>query len=441
MKRLSHPNIAQLYEAIETEEQVILVLEYVPGGSTHGFLKSKPNRRMSEDDARRIFRQLVNALQYLHNKCIAHRDIKLENVMLDERNQVKLIDFGFSTCIPNEQRIKIFCGTPSYMAPEIVRKTEFCGPPTDIYASGVLLFAFFCGQFPYRGQNDKELYNKIMVGDLCVPDYVPPGPRNIIQRCMAVNADERPTSAELWADPWLQNFNATCDSSLVSYSSRHSYSNRGGSNYLQKTTTSPRYPGATGAGQPSKTSSKPFFSPNPRGPHNGLGPGQHRNAGASAGAGRASNDSGGTSRKNAANAHTINNNINIINNITQITYHTAGGAGQHANGGVGVAGGEHGLTKKERAGIIISEGSHSDNTGGRAASSGALGGQLPGRHLNKTSSLPEDMHNNQLVIGQEALDNMVSLGLTHEEIQKHIKDYIAQGGSITNASNLAIIIK
>ena len=190
MKRLSHPNIAQLYEAIETEEQVILVLEYVPGGSTHGFLKSKPNRRMSEDDARRIFRQLINALQYLHNKCIAHRDIKLENVMLDERNQVKLIDFGFSTCIPNEQRIKIFCGTPSYMAPEIVRKTEFCGPPTDIYASGVLLFAFFCGQFPYRGQNDKELYNKIMVGDLCVPDYVPPGPRSIIQRCMAVNADE-----------------------------------------------------------------------------------------------------------------------------------------------------------------------------------------------------------------------------------------------------------
>lgn len=243
MKRLSHPNIAQLYEAIETEDQVVLVLEYVPGGSTHGFLKSKPQRRMAEDDARRIYRQLMNALQYLHSKCIAHRDIKLENVMLDERHQVKLIDFGFSTCIPNEQKIKIFCGTPSYMAPEIVRKTEFCGPPTDIYASGVLLFAFFCGQFPFRGQNDKELYNKIMAGDLNVPDYVPPGPRSIIQRCMQVNADDRPTSQELWADPWLQNFNATCDSSLVSYSSRQSYSNRNGSNYLNKTTTSPRYPG------------------------------------------------------------------------------------------------------------------------------------------------------------------------------------------------------
>jgi len=102
MKRLNHAHIATLYEAIETDDQVILVLEYVPGGSTHGFLKSKPNRRMSEDDARKIYKQLINALNYLHGKCIAHRDIKLENVMLDERKQVKLIDFGFSTCISNE---------------------------------------------------------------------------------------------------------------------------------------------------------------------------------------------------------------------------------------------------------------------------------------------------------------------------------------------------
>lgn len=85
MKRISHVHIAMLYEAIETEDQVILVLEYIPGGSTHGFLKSKPNRRMSEDDARGIYRQLINALFYLHSKCIAHRDIKLENVMLDDR--------------------------------------------------------------------------------------------------------------------------------------------------------------------------------------------------------------------------------------------------------------------------------------------------------------------------------------------------------------------
>jgi serine/threonine protein kinase len=216
MKRISHPNIATLYEAIETEDQVILVLEYVPGGSTHGFLKSKPHRRMQEDEARAIYVQLINALHYLHSRCIAHRDIKLENVMLDERRNVKLIDFGFSTCIPNDQRIKMFCGTPSYMAPEIVKKTEYCGPPTDIYASGVLLFAFFCGQFPFRGQNDKDLYSKIQAGDLTIPDHVPAGPRRIISKCMQNKAEDRPTSQELWADPWLQNFGPTNDQSLIS---------------------------------------------------------------------------------------------------------------------------------------------------------------------------------------------------------------------------------
>lgn len=120
MKRVEHPNIARLYDTVETETKVILVMEYVSGGSTHGFLKTKPNRQMEEYDARKIISQLLSALCYLHNKSITHRDIKLENVMLDSRGNVKLIDFGFSTQIPNTQKIKLFCGTPSYMAPEIV---------------------------------------------------------------------------------------------------------------------------------------------------------------------------------------------------------------------------------------------------------------------------------------------------------------------------------
>jgi len=116
---------------------------------------------MQEHEAVKIYAQLYSALTYLHQKCVAHRDIKLENVMLDTSGNVKLIDFGFSTQIPNTQKVKLFCGTPSYMAPEIVQKIEFCGPNTDIYASGVLLFAFFCGCFPFRGENNKELYRKI----------------------------------------------------------------------------------------------------------------------------------------------------------------------------------------------------------------------------------------------------------------------------------------
>lgn len=97
MKRINHPNITKLYDVIETDTQVVLVMEYISGGSTHGYLKSKPNRRIDENNARKIFSQLISCLQYLHSKCIAHRDIKLENVMLDNNRNVKLIDFGFST--------------------------------------------------------------------------------------------------------------------------------------------------------------------------------------------------------------------------------------------------------------------------------------------------------------------------------------------------------
>ena len=117
---------------------------------------------MPEYQAKNLFKQIIIALSYCHKKSIAHRDIKLENILLDKsKKEIKLIDFGFSTCIPNDKKIKMFCGTPSYMAPEIVMKSEYCGPPADMWASGVLLYALMNGQFPFKGQNDKELYKKI----------------------------------------------------------------------------------------------------------------------------------------------------------------------------------------------------------------------------------------------------------------------------------------
>ena len=114
---MNHSHVVKLLEAFETDSHVYLVMENVSGGSLHSYLKEMINKQLEEEEARRIFKQILVALSYCHSKCIAHRDIKLENILLDDEKNVKLIDFGFSTCIPNNKKIRMFCGTPSYMAP------------------------------------------------------------------------------------------------------------------------------------------------------------------------------------------------------------------------------------------------------------------------------------------------------------------------------------
>jgi MAP/microtubule affinity-regulating kinase len=209
MEKMKHKHIIQLYEIIDTHKYVILIMEYVGGGSLHEYIKSKPNRRLEENDAKRIFKQIIEGLRYCHSRCITHRDIKLENLLLDDEKNMKIIDYGFSTCIPNDKKIKIFCGTPSYMAPEIVLKTEYCGPPADIWAMGVLLFTILSGQFPYRGATDEELYNKICKADYHLPKEVEESlsfeAKDLLAKLFSINADVRPSAKEVLAHPWLEN--------------------------------------------------------------------------------------------------------------------------------------------------------------------------------------------------------------------------------------------
>jgi MAP/microtubule affinity-regulating kinase len=208
MEKMKHPNIIRLYEVIDTSKYVILVMEYVGGGSLHGYLKSMPNRRLDEPEAKRVFKQLLEGIKYCHSRCITHRDIKLENILLDEKNNIKIIDFGFSTCIPNDKKIKIFCGTPSYMAPEIVQKLEYAGPPADIWALGVLLFTILSGCFPYRGATDKELYKKIMRADYKLPSEVSgllsAEAVSLLKKLFMIDANKRPSAKEVLCDSWIE---------------------------------------------------------------------------------------------------------------------------------------------------------------------------------------------------------------------------------------------
>ena len=119
--------------------------------SLHSYLKTKIGRRFEEDEAKSLFRQIVEAIDYLHRKSVAHRDIKLENILLDEGHKIKIIDFGFSIVTQKDKLLNIFCGTPSYMSPELATKKDYQGWHADVWALGVLLFVFLCGKFPFKG--------------------------------------------------------------------------------------------------------------------------------------------------------------------------------------------------------------------------------------------------------------------------------------------------
>lgn len=166
-------------------------MEYAGHSSLHSYLKSKPGRKLREDECKFIFKQVVEGICYLHSKNIIHRDIKLENLLLDESRTLKIIDFGFSMCIKNDQRINNFCGTPTYMAPEIVSKKEYYGPPIDVWALGVLLYVLLCGTFPFRAQEEKELYKKIIKGNFEFPPHLSYGSKNLISKLMMYNPSER----------------------------------------------------------------------------------------------------------------------------------------------------------------------------------------------------------------------------------------------------------
>jgi MAP/microtubule affinity-regulating kinase len=138
--------------------------------------------------------QIASALLYLHQRHITHRDIKLENVLLvtDEcTTSIKLIDFGFSTLFHRDNRKKMFCGTPSYMAPEIVQKLSFRGPPVDLWALGVLAYFLLTSSFPFKAPSDKELYTKIIAAEFNETKLNDPLARDLITRLLCADPEKR----------------------------------------------------------------------------------------------------------------------------------------------------------------------------------------------------------------------------------------------------------
>jgi len=157
LKNLTHPNIIRLEEVITSPEYIYIVMEYISNGDLCEYIQKRPEGKLSEQEAKYYFIQLLEALTYIHSKNISHRDIKLENLLLTKDNKIKLSDFGFS--IRTTKMLHKKCGTPYYTAPEIfdISNLGYYGPKIDIWSSGVVLYVMLNGYFPFKGNTFGEI--------------------------------------------------------------------------------------------------------------------------------------------------------------------------------------------------------------------------------------------------------------------------------------------
>ncbi|XP_025914019.1 MAP/microtubule affinity-regulating kinase 4-like [Apteryx rowi] len=201
MKGLNHPNIVKLFEVIETEKTLYLVMEYASAGEVFDYLVS--HGRMKEKEARAKFRQIVSAVHYCHQKNIVHRDLKAENLLLDADANIKIADFGFSNEFTFGNKLDTFCGSPPYAAPELFQGKKYDGPEVDIWSLGVILYTLVSGSLPFDGHNLKELRERVLRGKYRVPFYMSTDCENILRRFLVLNPAKRCTLEQIMKDKWI----------------------------------------------------------------------------------------------------------------------------------------------------------------------------------------------------------------------------------------------
>ena len=206
LRIISHPNIVNIYEIFEDTRKYYIMYEFIQGGELFDVITQQAF--FDEASAARIFKQIMNAINYLHSMNIAHRDLKPENIMMTKNDSLdlKIIDFGFAITIPPGKREKSMVGTPYYIAPEVLKRNynEKC----DIWSMGVILYILLCGYPPFNGKNNRELYNEIQFRE---PDFsgeewenVSGDAKKLIKMCLIKDMNKRPTSKEILKNKWLK---------------------------------------------------------------------------------------------------------------------------------------------------------------------------------------------------------------------------------------------
>lgn len=202
ISNIDHKHIANYYRLLEDAKAIYIAQEIGGAISLSEFVRRCEDKKLKENDARIQFKQLISAVSYCHDLRICHRDLKLTNILINEEGELKQIDFGFST-IANRM-FKTYCGTPSYMSPELVKKHEYEGIAVDLWAMGVILYKMVTGDYPFGSEKDKFLNQRILACDLKMPSYVSIHCRNLIIACLQQNPEHRISGKEMERHPFIK---------------------------------------------------------------------------------------------------------------------------------------------------------------------------------------------------------------------------------------------
>ncbi|MED6125154.1 CBL-interacting serine/threonine-protein kinase 21 [Stylosanthes scabra] len=202
MKLLHHPNIVRIFEVIGTKTKIYIVMEYVSGG--HVLDKLSYEKKLSECVARKLFQQLIDALDYCHNKGVYHRDLKPENLLLDSKGNLKVSDFGLSALQKPNDVLNTRCGSPCYVAPELLLSKGYDGASADVWSCGVILFELLAGFLPFDDLNLTSLYEKICRAEYKCPPWFTRTQKKLIAKIFVSRPGKRITIPDIIEDEWFQ---------------------------------------------------------------------------------------------------------------------------------------------------------------------------------------------------------------------------------------------
>ncbi|XP_061614395.1 serine/threonine-protein kinase BRSK2-like isoform X9 [Phyllopteryx taeniolatus] len=200
LKLIEHPHVLKLHDVYENKKYLYLVLEHVSGGELFDYLVKKG--RLTPKEARKFFRQIISALDFCHSHSICHRDLKPENLLLDEKNNIRIADFGMASLQVGESLLETSCGSPHYACPEVIRGEKYDGRKADAWSCGVILFALLVGALPFDDDNLRNLLEKVKLGIFHMPHFIPPECQNLLQGMIEVDASKRLTLEQIQKHTW-----------------------------------------------------------------------------------------------------------------------------------------------------------------------------------------------------------------------------------------------